>query len=81
MAKVVLNSSAVRKLLQSQDVQDDLKRRADAIAAAAGGAPDFEAGVDVVGDRAMGWVVAATFDGQRAEAEDRTLTRALDAGR
>lgn len=81
MATVRLNSRGVRAVLQSAEVEADLRRRAEAIAAAAGGEPDFEAGAEVVGNRAMAWVVTATPDGKRAEAEDRALTRALDVGR
>jgi hypothetical protein len=79
--RVVLNSRGIVDVLQSEEVQRDLRRRAEAIANAAGGAPDFEAAVEVVGDRAMGRVWTATTEGKRAEAEDRALTRALDAGR
>lgn len=79
--RVELNSRGVVEVLQSEEVQDDLRRRAEAIANAAGGSPDFEHGVDIVGDRAMGRVWTATAAGKRAEAEDRALTRALDAGR
>lgn len=79
--RIKLNSAGVRAVLQSAGVKADLRRRADAIAAAAGGAPDFESGVSVVGDRAMGYVRTATFEGRMAEARHRALTRALDAGR
>jgi hypothetical protein len=83
MAKVTvkLNSAGIREVLQSDDVRQDILRRAEAIKAAAGGGDDYEAGAEVVGNRVMGWVVTATAEAKRAEAEDRTLTRALDAGR
>lgn len=79
--RVRLNSRGIQEVLQSREVQDDLARRADAIKNAAGGEPDFESGVSIVGDRAMGYVVTASTEGRLAEAKDRTLTRALDAGR
>ena len=83
MAKVgvKLHTAQIRKLLQGAEVRADILRRAEAIAAAAGGGDDYEAGAEVVGNRVMGWVVTATPEAKRAEAEDRTLTRALDAGR
>ena len=86
-ARIRINSAGVKQLLQSQEVQADLQRRANAIAGAAGGEPgDFRAEVEVLGGssklgRAMGYVVTATTEARRAEAEDRALTRALDAGR
>lgn len=63
-----------------------MERKTEAIAAAAGGSPDFEPSVRAVGGssklgRLMGYVTTATYDGRRAEAETRALTRALDAGR
>ena len=84
--RVELNSAGIKALLSSPEVQADLLRRAEAIAAAAGGAPNFEASVRVVGGsskagRAYGTVRTATFEGQAAEATDRALTRAIDAGR
>ena len=84
--RVELNSEGLKALLQSAEVQADLERRAQAIAAAAGGSPDFEASVKVVGGsskagRAYGYVRTATFEGRAAEARDRALTRAVDAGR
>jgi len=84
--RVQINSDTIRKVLQSREMQAEVKRRAEAIADAAGGEPDFEARVEVVGGssklgRAMGYVAAATPAGREAEARDRTLTRAIDAGR
>jgi hypothetical protein len=79
--KIDLNDAGIREVLQSAEVQADLRRRAKAIAQAAGGEPDFVGDAEIVGDRVMGFVVTATHEGRRAEAEDRALTRALDAGR
>lgn len=84
--RIKLDSKGIRELLSSPEVVDDLEKRSRAIADAAGGEPAFEAEVKVVGGssklgRAMGYVRTATFEGMRAEARDRKLTRALDAGR
>ena len=79
--RIELNAAGVRSLLQSSDVQADLQGRAERIAAAAGGAPDFVAESRVGATRARASVRTATFDGMRAEATDRVLSRALDAGR
>lgn len=84
--RIKLNSDGIRELLSSPEVQGDLGRRTEAIASAAGGAPDFESEVKVVGGssklgRAMGYVRTATQKGREAEAVDRALTRAIDAGR
>lgn len=76
---VKMNSRGAAALLKGAEVQADLKERADRIAAAAG--PGFEAEVKVGRTRAMASVTATTADAQRAEANDRALTRALDAGR
>lgn len=62
-------------------IQDDLDRRAEAIAAAAGGGDDFVAHSSPTSTRARSVVVTATIDGMLAEARDRALTNALDAGR
>lgn len=77
--RVTLNPKGVEALLKSAEVQADLKRRADAIAAAAG--PGMEARASVDKDRARAAVVTATFDAILAEAAHKNLTRAIDAGR
>lgn len=84
--RLKLNSAGIRELLSSDAVQADVGARAEAIAAAAGGQPDFEARVEVVGGssklgRAMGYAVTASEQGRVAEAERRALSRAIDAGR
>lgn len=66
-------------ILKSDSVRADLQRRASAIAAAAG--PGFVATVKYGRDRNLANVHAETDEARRAEAEDRALTRALDAGR
>ena len=78
-AKVKVDSGAVRRLLQSPEVRADLERRAHAIAAAAG--PGMEVDSEVGPTRARASVRTATRDAVLAEAKDRALTRAIDAGR
>lgn len=77
--RVVMNRAGVAALLKSEEVQADLKRRADAIADAAG--PGMEARVGVGRTRARATVITADFDAMLAEATHKTLTRAIDAGR
>lgn len=77
--RVKLNSAGVRELLRSSGVQTDLQRRARAIAAAAG--DGFEVDTQVGSVRARASVRSATLDAHVAEATDRALTRAIDAGR
>lgn len=66
---------------RSQAVNDALVAAGQRIAEAAGGAPDFEVEQRMSKSRARVLVRTATPDGMRAEATDRALTRALDAGR
>jgi hypothetical protein len=77
--KVTLNEANIGRLLTSPAVQADLLRRARKIAAAAG--PGMEPSVQVGRTRARGSVITATRKAREAEARDRALTRALDAGR
>jgi hypothetical protein len=60
-------------------VQGDLRGRASRIATAAGDGHEVELAVGRV--RARASVRTATFEAMRAEAENRTLSRAIDAGR
>lgn len=64
----------------------ELQRKVDAIASRAcalSGLPSgsFVGGVEQGRSRLRGYVVTATADAMVAEARDRVLTRALDAGR
>lgn len=77
--RIKLNSAGIQALLQSREMQEDLLRRAEAIARSAG--PGMQAGGAVVGDRAVARVWTATDEARRAEAERRALTLAIDAGR
>jgi len=83
--RVELNTAGIRQLLTSDDVLSEVQKRAEAIAAAAGGAPDFEARAAVGPGgalaRAMGYAITASMDGRVAEATNRVLTRSVDAGR
>lgn len=81
---VFLNRKGVRDLLRSSEVQDDLGARAEAIEAAANAASEpgaFEWDVEVGANRARASVRTASLEGMIAEAKDRALTRAIDAGR
>lgn len=78
--RIELNSAGVRELLTSAEAQADLVDRARRIAAAAG--EGNEAKDDGPGpNRARAVVVTATPAARVAEARDRALTRAIDAGR
>lgn len=79
-SRVVLHGNAFVALLQSPAMRADLKRRADRIAAAAGPGMVAEE-VRLTSTRARVSVKTETFDAKRAEATDRALTRAIDAGR
>lgn len=81
MAKVriKINRKGVAAILKSDKVRADLERRARAIADRAG--PGMEASSRIGATRARASVITATEEARRAEAVDRTLTRAIDAGR
>lgn len=82
MAIVVhkLNEAGVRKLLNSNAVRNEMIRRAQRMQEAAGGSPDFKV-MTGTSDRAIAVVITGTHKGRELEAEDRALTRAIDAGR
>lgn len=77
--KVELNRTNVRALLRSGPVQSDLQRRANAIARAAGEGMEVDSGTGP--NRARASVRTGTREAMEAEARDRALTRAIDAGR
>lgn len=77
--RIKINRDAVRALLTSPEVTEDLTRRGDRMAAAAG--DGVEAETTRNRDRSVVFVRTETFEAKRAEAEDRALTRAIDAGR
>jgi len=83
--KVVLNRKGVKERLRSNGVLDDLGRRAQAIEAKANANADepgaFEWDVEVGSNRARASVRTVSREGMVAEAKDRALTKAIDAGR
>ena len=81
MSQVVikLNSAGIRQLLKSPEMAAELERRAQAIADAAGDGHRVE--VSETPTRARAVVITDSTEARIAEAKDRTLTRAIDAGR
>ena len=77
--RIELNSAGVRELLRSPEVRADLDSRARAIAAAAG--EGMESDSQVGKGRARATVWTDTVEAMEAEATERALTRAIDAGR
>jgi hypothetical protein len=77
--RIKLNSRGVREILRSREVLSDLERRARNIADAAG--PGHEVDSEIGPNRARASVRTDSIDAMLAEATDRTLTRAFDAGR
>lgn len=80
--RIVLNNAGVAELLKLPAVQADLARRAAAIAAAAsqsGGDFGHDSGTGRNRARASAWTNDTAA--REAEATDRSLTRAIDAGR
>lgn len=74
-----LNRKGVRQILRSPQVEADLKRRAENVAQQAG--EGFEVDTFVGKNRARADVFTATHAARKAEAEERALTRAIDAAR
>jgi len=79
--RVKWNYPGMGTILRSEEMRADLHRRAQAIAAAAGGSPDYEADSAIGRTRARASVRTASTEAARAEATDHTLLRSLDAGR
>lgn len=77
--KMNLRKANIGSVLKSAPVQADLKARANRIAAAAG--EGMVASVQVGKTRARASVITATQKARENEARNRSLTRALDAGR
>lgn len=77
--RIVLNRRNIRQLLRSEAVRADLKRRADNIARAAG--PGHTVDSEIGRNRARAAVITTSFQAMHAEARNRNLTRAIDAGR
>lgn len=79
LIRIELNRDGIRELLKSNEVRADLQARAERIAAAAG--PGFIADSTVGPNRARASAGTSDMDSMLAEAHDRALTRAIDAGR
>lgn len=81
--RVVLNHAEVRRLLlgegQYAGVKEDLRRRAEAVAEAAGPGNVVEEGGSR--ERARFAVVTETVEAMENEARNRSLTRAVDRAR
>lgn len=78
--RVELNGRGFVELLQSDGVQNDLQRRAEAIASAAGDGFVVEQ-MRTTSSRSRVAVKADTVAAKRAESENGALSRAIDAGR
>lgn len=77
--RVLLNRKNVRALLKSPEIKAELERRAENIARVAG--PGHRVVSEIGRNRARAAVITVTIPAMLAEARDRNLTRALDAGR
>lgn len=76
---VRLIGKGMRDLLRSDEIRRDLEERAKRIAAAAG--EGMESSTTIGRTRALAMVWTETVEAMVAEATDRKLTRAIDAGR
>lgn len=79
LERVDVHNEGVTALLKDPKVAADLMRRGRSIASAAG--EGFVVVADPTARRARVVVITATFAARLAEARDRRLSRALDAGR
>lgn len=80
--RIVINDSNAQQILKSGEVRADLLARAQAIAAAAAGnGGQYRVDPMLWKSRNAVHVTTADTEARRAEATDRALTRALDAGR
>jgi hypothetical protein len=80
LEKVEINDAGAIALLKSTAVRADLEARARRIAESAG-AGSFEVTSHDTPTRVRVSVVTADYDARKSEAEDRSLLRALEAGR
>ena len=79
MARIVWNLKGFEALRRSPGVAADLRRRAEAIASAAGDGFVAESGQGR--SRARAVIIAASPKARRRNAADNVLLRSLDAGR
>jgi hypothetical protein len=75
---LVPDPDGIAELLKLPGLGDDLASRAQAIADVAGPGHEVRA---MTGRRARASVVTVTYEAMLAEARNRNLTRAIDAGR
>ncbi|MHA7287117.1 hypothetical protein ACX80I_12620 [Arthrobacter sp. MDT3-44] len=76
--KIKHNTAAYRELLRSQAMLDEVKKRADRIAAAAG--PGFESSAIVGKNRARASVRTTDIPSMIRNSRENTLIRALRGG-
>lgn len=76
--RVEIDDKGIKALLKDPRVKRDMKRRAEAIAAAAG--PGHGVEMDDSGDRSRASVVTRTREAKLREARDRALSRAVRTG-
>lgn len=66
---------------KSPEVRAEIERRTRAVSDAAGGEDDYPVEILENKNRVWGKVETGTWEAQEEEAANKTLTRALDAGR
>lgn len=82
--KIKLNRATIRDIAKGDEMQELIGRRVNAIANQAnslGSTDGFEARVRLGKTRVRGSVVSVSNEARRAEATDRALSKAIDAGR
>lgn len=77
--RIELDQNGIKALLRSPEIAADLERRARNVARTAG--DGMHSAVVQGRDRVRAQVWTGTYAAKRAEAEDRALTRAIDAAR
>lgn len=77
--RIEMNKDGFQELLKSEPIRADLDRRARAIAAAAGDGMLARSSIGTT--RARAQVITDSLDAKLAEAKDKSLTKAIDAGR
>lgn len=76
---VKVNRAGVRELLRSPEMLGELEQRAQRISTAAG--PGHRIDSAIGPNRARAAVITETVEAMRREATERSLSKALDAGR
>lgn len=79
LRKVKLNKKTARAILRGRPAAEVVRKRGQNIADAAG--PGNEVYVNTGRNRVRAAVVTATDEARKSEATNRTLSRAIDAGR